>query len=168
MVETRSSPKGFTIVELLIVIVVIAILAAITIVAYNGIQARANNTAVEADASAIIKKMEMAKIELGRYPETVNEMPDGFSFTKSAYDPTQNNIYYCLDKANQLYTFGLRSRTLQGYLINTGVLSKTTGTSGATTCDAIGKTWVNDTTTVVFQGYVGSTQTWSSSWGWTK
>lgn len=41
--QTKSS--GFTIVELLIVIVVIAILAAITIVAYNGIQDRANTTA---------------------------------------------------------------------------------------------------------------------------
>ena len=36
--------RGFTIVELLIVIVVIAILAAITIVAYNGIQQRSRNT----------------------------------------------------------------------------------------------------------------------------
>ncbi|MFZ1243109.1 MAG: type II secretion system protein [Candidatus Saccharimonas sp.] len=38
--------SGFTIVELLIVIVVIAILAAISIVAYNGIQERARNDQV--------------------------------------------------------------------------------------------------------------------------
>ena len=37
--------NGFTIVELLIVIVIIGILAAITIVAYNGITARAQTTA---------------------------------------------------------------------------------------------------------------------------
>lgn len=39
--ETRAA--GFTIVELLIVVVVIAILAAITIVSYNGIQERAKS-----------------------------------------------------------------------------------------------------------------------------
>ena len=36
--KTQRNLRGFTIVELLIVIVIIAILAAITIVAYNGIQ----------------------------------------------------------------------------------------------------------------------------------
>ena len=35
--------SGFTIIELLIVIIVIAILAAITITAYNGVQAKARD-----------------------------------------------------------------------------------------------------------------------------
>jgi prepilin-type N-terminal cleavage/methylation domain-containing protein len=38
MRASKQKQRGFTIVELLIVIVVIGILAAITIVAYNGIQ----------------------------------------------------------------------------------------------------------------------------------
>lgn len=42
--KNRISSSGFTIVELLIVIVVIAILAAITVVAYNGVQARARDS----------------------------------------------------------------------------------------------------------------------------
>ena len=54
--QTKS--RGFTIVELLIVIVVIAILAAITIVAYNGIQNRANTSAAQSAASNVAKKAE--------------------------------------------------------------------------------------------------------------
>lgn len=50
--------KGFTIVELLIVIVVIGILAAITIVAYNGIQNRSKTSASQALAAQVAKKAE--------------------------------------------------------------------------------------------------------------
>lgn len=54
--------KGFTIVELLIVIVVIAILATIVIVAYNGIQERARATKIEADLGQIEKAIILARI----------------------------------------------------------------------------------------------------------
>ena len=42
-------PKGFTILELLIVIVIIGILATITIVTYIGTTASANDTSVQSD-----------------------------------------------------------------------------------------------------------------------
>ena len=59
---------GFTIVELLIVIVVIAILAAITIVGYNGIQIRAENTKTVAGVNQAVKLMRIYKEINGSYP----------------------------------------------------------------------------------------------------
>ena len=54
--------KGFTIVELLIVIVVIAILAAITVVAYNGIQERARQSKITSDLQMINKAIVVARV----------------------------------------------------------------------------------------------------------
>jgi prepilin-type N-terminal cleavage/methylation domain-containing protein len=50
--------QGFTIVELLIVIVVIGVLAAITIVAYNGIQLRARIATIQSDLEQGAKTVE--------------------------------------------------------------------------------------------------------------
>ena len=62
--------KGFTIVELLIVIVVIAILAAISIVAYNGIQGRAKVSKAQSDIAAMQKLIQMYQADSasGVYP----------------------------------------------------------------------------------------------------
>lgn len=60
--------KGFTIVELLIVIVVIAILAAITVVAYNGVQNRGRTSAGAANATLIARKAEMFNTLYATYP----------------------------------------------------------------------------------------------------
>ena len=64
----HTNSKGFTIVELLIVIVVIAILAAITIVAYNGIQNRAHTTAQKTAAENVAKKIESYNAIKSGYP----------------------------------------------------------------------------------------------------
>jgi prepilin-type N-terminal cleavage/methylation domain-containing protein len=53
----RTRQSGFTIVELLIVIVVIAILATISIVAYSGIQARANDSKIRAAVNQFEKAL---------------------------------------------------------------------------------------------------------------
>lgn len=65
-----KKPRGFTIVELLIVIVVIAVLAAIAVVAYNGIQARANDARRASDLRQVVKLIEAYNAENGSYPST--------------------------------------------------------------------------------------------------
>lgn len=61
---------GFTIVELLTVVVIIAVLATISIVAYDGVRTKANESTVMADMNAIGKKMEEYRTlsEGGAYP----------------------------------------------------------------------------------------------------
>lgn len=66
-----KSRSGFTIVELLIVIVIIGILAAITIVAYNGIQNRALTTTLQSDLTNASRQMEIANVTNGSYPTTL-------------------------------------------------------------------------------------------------
>lgn len=64
----NDTQRGFTIVELLIVIVVIGILAAITIVAYNGIQGRARDTARTSAITSVMKALEYYRVDNTAYP----------------------------------------------------------------------------------------------------
>ncbi|MBC7869078.1 prepilin-type N-terminal cleavage/methylation domain-containing protein [Candidatus Saccharibacteria bacterium] len=67
--------RGFTIVELLIVIVVIGILAAISIVAYSGIQDRARYSSYRSDIGNINKAIMLYAVDNGAYP--TNGVPAG-------------------------------------------------------------------------------------------
>jgi general secretion pathway protein G len=66
--QKHTRTAGFTIVELLIVIVVIGILAAIVIVAYNGVQARAMDSQQIGTVNVLKKSLATYYIDHGFYP----------------------------------------------------------------------------------------------------
>lgn len=68
----KNLGKGFTIVELLIVIVVIGILAAITIVSYNGLSGRATDARIQNDIRQVYGLIEAHAAQNGSYPSTGN------------------------------------------------------------------------------------------------
>ena len=70
---SSNKTKGFTLVELLIVIVVIAILAAISIVAYNGVSNKARDSERLANARDIINAAAVYNSEKGHWP-TIAEL----------------------------------------------------------------------------------------------
>lgn len=85
----RRHTRGFTIVELLIVIVVIAVLAAITIVAYNGIANQAKESAVKSDLETGAKQLHLTKVEEGAFPSS-------FSSTTREFNYTHTTDTFCL------------------------------------------------------------------------
>lgn len=96
---------GFTIVELLIVIVIIGILAAITIIAYNGIQTRGRKAAVIAELTNARKQLANDKVIDDRYPASasVAASGNGLMFSQGTtlqYSVDSNGQYYCLNAIN--------------------------------------------------------------------
>ncbi len=68
MVSLKNKNKGFTIVELLIVIVVIGILATLVIVTFTGIQQKARNSQRQTDINAVDSHVEAFYAQYGFYP----------------------------------------------------------------------------------------------------
>ena len=70
--KINRNQQGFTIVELLIVIVVIGILAGLVITTFTGIQQKARNTERQTDVKAIHGQVEAYYAQNGRYPTLAN------------------------------------------------------------------------------------------------
>lgn len=76
MIDSKK-PRGFTIVELLIVIVILAILATITVVTFSGVRERAINSQVAAAVQQWEKQLALYKVFAGNQLSA----PGGFGFT---------------------------------------------------------------------------------------
>lgn len=103
----QSSRSGFTLVELLIVIVVIAILAAITIVAYNGIADKARTSNLQANLSQDYTTLGTYNVDNSGYPTNLSSAEAAGVKASSgdtlAYIPTANG--YCLEESNSATSY---------------------------------------------------------------
>lgn len=75
---SKKQGRGFTIVELLIVIVVIGILAALVVTTYNGIQQRARNTERQTDINALHGQVEAYYADQAYYPTLADMQSDAW------------------------------------------------------------------------------------------
>src|SRR5680860_458789 len=100
--EPTSSPcyspysnPGFTIVELLVVIVVIGILAAITIVSYSGISQKATVVSLISDLDNASKQLKLYQVEYSSFPTTLtSNCPTApINDTKYCLKPSSGNTY---------------------------------------------------------------------------
>lgn len=95
----QARQTGFTIIELLIVIVVIGILAAITIVAYNGVMSQAHEAVLKSDLSSAQNALGIDESADGGYPLTASQVDGGKGLPASngtSYQYSSDGTSYCL------------------------------------------------------------------------
>lgn len=108
----KNRQFGFTIIELLIVIVIIAILAVITITAFNGVQTRARLSAVAADFSNNNKTIKMISAMGG------SSIPTTVDVLQSSTKPTASGGIYNLSSycsSSQKYVLAVEMTTGDKY-----------------------------------------------------
>ncbi len=115
VMSVGKNKQGFTIVELLIVVVVVAILAAITVVSYNGITNRTHDNAIQTDVRNLGMQVARVYAETGVYPVpgSTTTAPSGVSgvkVSKGSYLST-NNFYYCVSNTNDKFSVTGKSKS---------------------------------------------------------
>jgi general secretion pathway protein G len=171
MWASKQKQAGFTIVELLIVIVVIGILASITIVAYNGVRSRANDTSVQSDLSQLAKQFGLFYASNGVYPSTPPDLQAlDVSINKNAYwldAASPYNLVPCVTPDLQQYS--ITAIPISGkrlYVANGGGVQEYTGATAWTGASNYGpmcaSTLSGSAVISSGSGYAGSWRTWTN------
>ena len=139
--KSIKSQQAFTIIEMLVVVVVIGILAAILIVGYGAVQNNARDTSVKSDLTAFANVVKLKALDDEVVPPggaTSSLIGDSTQLpginvkpTGGAYDTSLNNLFYCSGDIGGTHEFAFAAKSITGkvfsYLSNGGV-SEVTGT----------------------------------------
>jgi prepilin-type N-terminal cleavage/methylation domain-containing protein len=147
--------KGFTIIELLVIVVVIGILLSIGIVSYNGYQNRANDASVQSDLESIAGELEAYRVRVSgwnpnsEFPDNPTELESTeIQASKNAYDTTvAYNMIYCVattgTDAYQAYKLVARSKSGTIFMMTQDGFTShalTASSMTAALCPALGMT----------------------------
>lgn len=146
----RKFPRGFTIVELLVVIVVIGILATVIVVAYNGISGRAVTASLQSDLTQAKKQIESYYTVNGVYP-TANNCTNTLTTEICLKASPSNTLSYT--------TFNLNSQTTYSVTATRGTASNTV--TGGTTPSIVTDGLVLHLDAGNPASYLGSGTTWT-------
>jgi type II secretion system protein G len=96
-IKATNNTRGFTIVELIVVIIVIGIIAAIIIVSYSAITQSSRQQSLQADIKTAASKLVQYRSDNGSYPTSLDAAGVTNSSTTSyTYTYTSANDSYCL------------------------------------------------------------------------
>ena len=95
MRETLNGKGGFTLIEIMLVVIIIGILAALVVPNYAGRSQEAKITAARADIEmGIANALDMFEIKNGHYPDSLSEIRDMVKKNKEFKDPWGNPYVY--------------------------------------------------------------------------
>jgi len=90
--EIRTSPQAFTLIEILLVMTIIAILAAIVIPRMVGRSEQARQTAAHADLSSIKTALDAYEVDNGFYPKSLQDLIQQPSNARNWHGPYLDNL----------------------------------------------------------------------------
>lgn len=143
--------KGFSIVEIIVIVVVIGILASIVVVSYNGVQNNAHDTSVRSDLENIAGQLEAYRTRQTnisqQFPNTASQLGSiGFNISKDSYDTSLAvNLVYCVNSTSQEFALAAASKSSSVYLMTEDGFRSTTLTKAnftASLCSTLGLTFV--------------------------